>query len=163
MTKPTEQAFKKLPIFYVGDNFKEWFYPLAFNSKAKVKKLESQKLPRDMNDGEIIGELNPGEVSIEEIVATLETLDHSAWALFYCKDINGALRAVSVSWRGDGWYVYAYVASLSDLWGDGSHVFSRNLVNAKKLGTSDPLTLEPLVARIEKLEKTIEKIKQALQ
>ena len=26
----TEDAFKKLKISYVGNNFKEWFYPLNF-------------------------------------------------------------------------------------------------------------------------------------
>ena len=103
----TEDAFKKLKISYVGNNFKEWFYPLKFDPKNKVKKLISQKLPRAMNDKEILAELKPTEVSMEEIVATLKTLDHSVWALFYCRDNNSLLRAVRVSWSDDGWCVFA--------------------------------------------------------
>ena len=163
MTKLTEQAFEKLQISYVGANFREWFYPLPFNPKAKVKTLKGQKLPRAMRDAEIMKELNPGEVSIEEIVATLKTLDHAVWALLYCKDINGELRTVSVFWSGDGWYVDANPVPYPYEWYDVLQVFARNSRDTKTLGTSDPLTLGPLVTRIEKLEEMIEKLKEALQ
>ena len=121
----TEDAFKKLKISYVGNNFKEGFYPLKFDPKNKVKKLISQKLPRAMNDIEILAELKPTEVSIEEIVATLKTLDHSVWALFYCKDKNSVLHAVDAYWNGVGWDVDAGAVTSPDTWRAGYLVFSR--------------------------------------
>ena len=160
----TEDAFNKLKISYVGNNFKEWFYPLKFDPKNKVKPLTSQKVPHAMNDIEILAELKPTEVSMEEIIATLETLDDSVWALFYCKDKNSVLRAVSVNWNSndDGWYVHAYAVTNPGSWFDGGRVFSRQFLNAKTLGSSDPLTLEPLVARIKSLEEDMEKIKRLI-
>ena len=158
----TEDAFKKLKISYVGNNFKEWFYPLKFDPKNKVKKLISQKLPRAMNDKEILAELKPTEVSMEEIVATLKTLDHSVLALFYCRDKNSLLRAVRVSWSDDGWCVFAGGVARPGAWFGGRQVFSRNSCGAKILGTSDTLPLGNFVTRKE-FEEFKEKVERILK
>ena len=158
----TRQAIEKLDTSYIGDNFKECFYPLSFNAKTKKKVLISKKLPRAMNDGEIFKELNPREVSMEEIVATLKTMSHNFYALFYCRDVTGTLRAVGVYWDDVGWSVYADDVACPFAWDGDYQVFSRQFLNAKTLGSSDPLTLEPLVARIKSLEEDMEKIKRLI-
>lgn len=154
----TEQVLKKLPIYYVGDNFKKWFYPMKSDPDNKIKTLISQKLSRSMNDETIIKELNPGEVSIEEIVGTLKTMDHSFWAIFYCKDISNVLRTVDVRWGGGGWYVSAREVSDPLTWRVGRRVFSRNSCDAKAIGSFYPLALgrfETLKKRVKELEEWI--------
>ena len=158
----TEDAFKKLKISYVGNNFKEWFYPLKFDPKNKVKPLTSQKVPHAMNDKEILAELKPTEVSMEEIVATLETLDHSVWALFYCKDKNSVLRAVDARWGDDGWHVCAGAVTSPLTWRAGYQVFSRAILESKSLSTSDTLPLRNFVPR-EEFEAFKEKVENILK
>ena len=158
----TEDAFKKLKISYVGNNFKEWFYPLKFDPKNKVKPLTSQKVPHAMNDIEILAELKPTEVSMEEIVATLETLDHSVWALFYCKDKNSVLRTVGVLWYNDGWDVSADGVARPSAWCAGYQVFSRAILESKSLSTSDTLPLRNFVPR-EEFEAFKEKVENILK
>ena len=131
-----EQEIKKLPISYIGGNFKAWFYPLPF-SEGKTKSLFFKKLPRYMNDVEIQKELNPGEVSIKEVFETLKTINKDVWALFYCKDKGGVLRAVCVRWGGDGWLARADALG-DDMWSVDYRVFSRN-----SFDTLTPVPLEP--------------------
>jgi hypothetical protein len=48
--------------------------------------------------------------------------------IFYINDYAGVLRAVRVSWDGDGWGVYASSVEDPHGWFDGYQVFSRNSV-----------------------------------
>ncbi len=141
------QAFSKPLIAWTSSQFKEWFGDMEFNAKKKVKKLISTKLTRAMTDQQIFDEFHPTECSLEEVLATLKTLDKFTWCIFYCKDKVGVLRAVGVCWRarGDGWYVIACLVTRPFEWFDDSRVFSRNSRGTKALGTSDTLTLEPSV------------------
>ena len=99
---------------------------------------------------------------MEEIVATLKTLDHSVRALFYCRDKNSLLRTVSVRWYDDGWDVGAGDVSDPNAWGDGRRVFSRNSCDTTTLGTSDTLPLRNFVPR-EEFEAFKEKVENILK
>ncbi len=155
----TQQAFETLPASYISDDFKEWFFALSFDDKKKTEKLFGQKLPRTMNDREILKELNPSEVSLEEIVATLKTLDHSVFPIFYAKDKDNDLRAVGADWYGDGWGMHAFAVARPNGWGDERQLFSRNSRNSKTLNTSDSLILD----RLDALEKKMEKVEKMLR
>lgn len=149
-----QQALINLDIKYFGLNFESWFFPCDFNEKAKNHILIGQKLPRAMNDKEILKELKPSEVTIEEIAETLKTLDHSTYNLFYCKDKDGVLRTVDVGWRGDGWFADADALDAYG-WLDGRRVFSRNSREPKTLDSSNVLSLDSLDIRIQRLEEVM--------
>jgi hypothetical protein len=124
----TKQAFKKLPIGWMDSDFKDEFYPLPFDPDKKAM-LVGTKLPRVMTSQEILKELNPDtDISMEELVGTLETMSHDVWALFYCKDKDGVARLVGAGWDDgcDGWGVYADDVSRSHQWFDEDRLFSRN-------------------------------------
>lgn len=114
------QIFTSPLYSYVGQNFKEWFGSMPFNRKKKVKPLVGVKLNRAMNDKEILEELEPYPVSLEEIHATIQTLDHSEWAIFYVKDRDGVLRTVDVYWDSGGWCVNANPVADPRDWIDGN-------------------------------------------
>ena len=51
------------------------------------------------------------------------------WAnIFYVRDKNGVLRAVSVDWNGDGWHVFGCRTDYTVAWGGGSKSSPRNFV-----------------------------------
>ncbi len=142
------QAFSKPLIAWTSSQFKEWFGDMEFNAKKKVKKLISTKLTRAMTNQQIFDELHPTECSLEDVLATLKTLDKSPWCIFYCKDKDGVvLRAVDACWRTDvdGWSVDAGHVADPFVWRGAFRVFSRNSRGTKVLGTADTLTLEPSV------------------
>ncbi len=136
----TQKALAKLKIFYVGNDFKNWFYPLEV--KGKPHKLVSEKLGSYMTDFEIQARFNPSEVSITDFLETLKTLDKNTRGIFYIKDVNGVLCAVHVYWSDDGWCVRADTLGLSG-WLDDRQVFSRNSLTPKTPDSSVPLTLCP--------------------
>ena len=157
----TSQQFNKI-CSYQGNNFTEWFGDMKF--VKNTGKIFSKKLPRDMNDSEILKELNPTEVSLGEIYHYLETeKDHSVWCIFYCKDSAGVLRTVGVCWYGGGWDVGADSVEDPRRWSDGDRVFSRNsdfspsVPESKTLGSFENLTL-----RIESLERDMASLKKFL-
>ena len=112
-------------IVYLGDNFKTWFGGVEFEEE-KTKPLHSMKLPRAMNDKEILSELKPTEVTLEEVYETLKNMDKKIWAIFYVRDKNDVLRTVSVYWYGGGWCVGAGSTDDTNEWSGGRQVFSRN-------------------------------------
>jgi hypothetical protein len=160
----TKQKFSTAPIAWTSSDFQAWFFPMKFNKKAKLAKIISQKLPRVMTSQEILAELKPSEISIEELYATLKTLDHSVLLLAYCKDKDAIPRLVSAYWCGDnaGWSVYAYDASNSSQWDDSRQLFSRDSRSTKTLGSSDTRTLCPCEPRISALESEMAKLKKLI-
>lgn len=150
---------------YQNHYFTEWFGDMEFNDAQKSSRLFSKKLPRDMNDAEILAELKPTEVSLEEVYHALETADHSDWRLFYVKDKDEVLRAVFVRWYDDGWVVSALSVGDPRRWLGGPQVFSRNCFETvslspdpKTLKTSDPSDLEQRVVELEQFKAKVEKV-----
>lgn len=135
----TKEKFKTISS-YLGDNFKEWFGYMEFEDKKS--KLYSKKLEKFMLDSEILSKFNPTELTIDEVFNYLkDDADKKDYMLFYCKDMLGVLRAVSVDWCGDGWDVRADSVEGSSRWLDGSRVFSRNPLGTQTISPSDSLTL----------------------
>ena len=132
----------------IGANFKAWFLKGAGKIEDPISEqtLRYHKLQQLSVDGPIITELGgevKAETTLSEMFPLMEKQKHgedgvllnSGWAnIFYIKDIAGVLRAVSVYWSGDGWYVCAHPVENPRRWCDGDQVFSRNSV----LGSSDP-------------------------
>jgi len=145
---------------WIGSNFKEWFGDMDFKKK-KTEPLISQKLPRNMNDSEILAELKPTEVTLDEVYSTLQTMDKSWWAIFYVKDVSGVLRTVNANWCGGGWGVGADGVANPGRWGDSSQVFSRNPFGTQSLilSSSDTLSLE---SRVKSLEEQMESLRKFL-
>lgn len=127
---------RKVPvkISYVGDNFSKWFLGKIEKPRPETH-LRVMKLTRHLANGPILAELgNNAETTLAEIYALMKRqsnreggVSFAIYAnIFYVRDVNGELRAVSVSWDGIRWEVYASSVSSPNEWLDGSHVFSSN-------------------------------------
>lgn len=124
-------------ISFLGDNVKSWFLGKVEGPFPRSTLLVS-KLAQSSLDEPIIQELGgeeKAEVTLTEIRQLMErqangeagTLLTNGFAnIFYVRDISGVLRAVCVSWDGDGWRVGANSTSFPYGWGGGRRVFSRN-------------------------------------
>jgi hypothetical protein len=126
----------KLPISYLGDNFRNWFG--NFKVTPKKCKLQSVTLLKPMTDREIEAEYHPEPVTLEEVAYHLETMSHDIFVLFYVKDKTDILRAVLADWSGGGWRLYARSVENPYGWGVGGRVVSRKF-NSKTLSSSDTL------------------------
>lgn len=153
---------KTSKYFKVGENnfsytnsiFTELFGDMNFVEVANIH-LETRKLPRSMNNKEILAELKPEEVTLGDLVFFLKTASKSEWYLCYIKDSTGVLWAVLVDWDGGGWNVVARSVEHPDDWRGGRQVFSRRFFD------STPLTLNPsdtLTLAIEEVKKAGYKI-----
>lgn len=130
----------KVKIGYLGDNFIEWFLSGSGKTEAPITEqtLRYHKLWQFSVDGPIITELGGAEESettLSEMFAIMEKqgkgedgvlLNNGYANIFYIKDQNGVLRAVSVFWSGGGWGVNTDFVRDPGRWRDGSQVFSRN-------------------------------------
>jgi hypothetical protein len=114
-----------------------------------------------MNDTEILSEMKPEEVSLGDIYHCLESLDHSACAIFYCTDKDGVLRVVVLRWVDVGWYVYADSVENPDRWCGGYRVFSRRFLDTVPLTLGSSVTLI-LEARVAKLEADMDLVRKHL-
>jgi len=134
-------------ISYLGDNFISWFLrdegktenpPRLTDGQVAEQTLRYHTLQRSSVDTPIIAELG-GEGKVEttltELFSLMQKQKHggkgslliNGWAnIFYIRDINGVLRAVSVSWDGGGWGVSAVSREGPIAWRGGRRVFSRN-------------------------------------
>ena len=142
-------------ISYVGPPFKEWFGDMEFNEIVQMEPLISEKLPRSMNDSEILAELKPQEVTLSEAYYTVQAMDKDVWALFYIKDKDNVLRVVRVYWGGGGWGWGAGSVLDPREWFVGSRVFSRNFSDTmtsdiQTLNSSDSLTLKSAIELVKK-------------
>ncbi len=126
----------RVKVAYLGSNFKEWFLEKIEEPIAETT-LRYAKLLRSEVDAPIRAEIGSEfeETALAQIWSLMErqkngeagVLLNTGYAnIFYVKDVNGVLRAVSVYWSDDGWYVYAYSVTHPHRWHDGSLVFSRN-------------------------------------
>lgn len=133
---------------YQSSNFKEWFGDIKY--VGENHELFSKKLGTSMNNEEILNTLKPEPVLLGNVFNHVKTMNRDIYAIFYCKDKNGVLRAVRVHWYFDGWLVDADSVENPFRWRDGSQVFSRNF------GT---LSLED---RVKALEDKLQKIKELI-
>lgn len=144
---------------YQDNSFIKWFGDMEYPKEVGIKLL-SKKLPRSMNDSEILAELKPTVVSIVDIYTTLESKDKSVWAIFYCNDVTGVLRAVRVSWDGDGWCVFADSIGDPRGWDAGYQVFFRNSFDSLN---SEPKKDINLADELKKIHKKLDKITKHLK
>lgn len=138
----------KVKISYLGDNFTSWFLSGSGKTEDPISEqtLRYHKLRKSSVDGPIIEELGgeeKSETTLSEMFVLMEKqgkgedgvlLNNGYVNIFYIRDQNGVLRAVSVDWDGDGWGVYAFSVEDPRTWYVGYQVFSRNSV----LGSSEP-------------------------
>ncbi len=143
--KEEKDYFKvgKNNIGYVGDNFKNNFLDMDFEIPEKLE-LKTKILERNMNDREILEEFKPKESNLGELVYGLksEVLLKNGYAnIFYIRDKNDVLWAVSAYWRSGGrcWSLGAYSVGDPRDWRAGDQVVSRDWNFEFK--TSDTLTL----------------------
>jgi hypothetical protein len=137
-------------ISAVWDNFNIWF--LSGSGKieylASEQKLRYHKLRKSSVDGPIIAELGGAEKSettLSEMFSLMEKQKNGEYGvllnndhntnIFYIRDQNNVLCAVSVYWDGDGWDVDADLVERPRKRRVGYRVFSRNSV----LKSSEPL------------------------
>mgnify|MGYP001566854747 CR=1 FL=1 len=132
----------KVKISYLGDNFTDWFLKGDGKIEDRIAEqvLRYHTLKQASIDGPIIAELGGEEKSetiLTEMFSLMEKqangeagvlLTNGYANIFYIKDQNGALRAVGVSWGGDGWLVDASSVEGPGWWSGGGRVFSRNSV-----------------------------------
>ena len=120
-----------------GGNFTSWFTG-SVEEDAPEGMLQPFTLTQNAYDNEIITDLGgeeKAEVTLTEIWRLMERqanggdgilLITNGYAnIFYVRDVNGALRAVDVFWRGAGWNANANALG-DDRWLDDCQVFSRN-------------------------------------
>ena len=132
-------------ISAVWDNFIEWFLsgsgktedPISEQTLRYHKLLKAaHDLPLKEGEQSIIPELGgkaKAETTLSEMFSLMEKqkngedgvlLNNGYANIFYIRDQNGVLRAVSVRWYNDGWYVYANSVGDPDRWRGGFQVFS---------------------------------------
>lgn len=153
------QQFNKI-CSYISPNFREHFGNMPFK---KGSKLYATKLSKNMNDTEIMSEIGPAKVSLGDVYATLESLDHSTCAIFYCRDKDDVLWAVSAYWCGDGWHLHASSVGGPDVWFADRQVFSHRFSVAKTpqtLKNSDTLNL--VLGKLTAVETVLNEIKKQL-
>lgn len=136
-------------ISVVWDNFTAWFLNGDGKTEDPISEqtLRYHKLWQSSVDGPIIAELGgeaKAETTLSEMFSLMEKqkngedgvlLNNGYANIFYIKDQNGVLRAVSVRWSDDGWSVSARSVVNPNDWNDGRQVFSRNSV----LESSEPV------------------------
>jgi hypothetical protein len=130
----SEKAIVK--ISYLGDNFKKWFLCQTVSVREAVC-LDVWKLTKNSLDNLILTELGlgKGETTLDIVFVMMKNqpkgeegilLTNGRANIFYIKDVSDVLRAVSVVWLCNGWYVCATpVESPYESHKDGL-VFSRN-------------------------------------
>lgn len=119
-------------IFFLGYNFRKWFLGKTEGPATKTV-LRFAKLVKPSVDGPIIEELrNKAETTLAQVYMLMVRgekgvlLINGMANIFYVRDVNGSLRAVSVGWGSGGWYVRTDSVEGPHGWFDGPRVFSRN-------------------------------------
>lgn len=131
----------KVRISYLSPDFKKEFGDKIEEAFAGSI-IHGRDLRRNSIDGPIINELGgkeKAETTLAEIYSMMEhdaggmtngPLINSHTNIFYVKNINGILRAVSVYWRVEGWIVSVVSVEDPHEWSAGSQVFSRNFLES---------------------------------
>lgn len=125
----------RVKISYLGDNFRKWFIG-KIEEPTALATLRYAKLTRFSVDGPILVELgDKAETTLSQVCTLMERqpngeegvlLADGQANIFYVRDADGVLRAVSVHWGGDGWRVYALLVGYPGRWRGDDRVFSRN-------------------------------------
>lgn len=152
----TEFVAGKNNISWVGSTFRKTFDGARFKKKS-FGGLHVQRLPRDMDDTQILKELHPEPVELGDVLAFLEQADRSLWFLFYVADAKGTVWVLNAGWDAGGWNLEARSVTYPHGWGGGRVVVSRRFFDTqtKTPCPSDALTLglEERVAKIEEILK----------
>ena len=121
-------------IGYLGDNFKSHFLKKVEENVPQAQ-LKSRKLKQSSLDPPIITALGDNhETYLAQLWELLKaqpkgesgTLLTNGYAnIFYIRDADNILWAVSVYWDDDGWNVDAYSVDTPGRWDDGDRVFGR--------------------------------------
>ena len=126
-------------IGYVNPVVTKWFGKLQVELSADST-LRHDRLTRDSRDFPILGMLDgKEETTWSEIYSLMKAqprgpasdegslLTNGYANIFYVRDAEGELRAVSVNWHAGyrGWRVSAYSVARQGRWLAGLHVFSR--------------------------------------
>ena len=118
-------------------SFREWFLDKVEDPIAE-QTLRYAKLRKASVDGPIVDELGgkeKAETTLAEIYDLMAKqgkgqkgvlLTNGYANIFYVKDVNGVLRAVSVHWYDGGWLLYASALERPFGWLAGSQAFSRS-------------------------------------
>lgn len=138
-----KQYFTKENDFYPWSSFLEVFGDMKVQVDS-TGPFQTKKLPRPMNDREILAELGPEEVDLGYVANTLKQADRDLWCLFYVKDAKGTLWAVGAGWYGGRWYVGACSVGSPYDWRAGRRVFSRRFSATSNLEPLTPRSPEPL-------------------
>lgn len=126
----------EVKISYLGGNFKSDFLNQVIEPH-EARKLDAGKLTENSRDDRILAELGSDkcETTLDAVRVLLKKqskgedgvlLTNGYANIFYVRNVSGVLRAVSVFWHGDGWYVYSGSVGFPRVWYEGSLVFSRN-------------------------------------
>lgn len=125
-------------IYWIGDNFKEWFIDKMEDARSESF-ITSLKLLRNSRDIPIITELG-GEEKCETTLAEMfemlkrqhdgregDLLVNGYANIFYICDKDDTLRAVYAFWDagGGGWFVSAFLVEDPYGWDAGGQVVSR--------------------------------------
>ncbi len=116
-------------ISSLGSNFQAWFPATMLVAATTATEVQVNELTKVALDKDIIPEV--GEDVVETSIAIVWLmmryghLSKEGWYIFYCRDVNGVRRAVSVAWCDDGWLVFAGSVVHPYGWRRGRHVVSR--------------------------------------
>jgi hypothetical protein len=126
----------KVKISYLGDNFINWFLEKT-EEPFPGSTVWGRNLEKDSVDGPILVELGgqeKAETTLFELFIMMKRqakgengrlLTNGYANIFYIRDINGILRAVSVYWYGSGWRVRAHSVEATNPWCADDRVWSR--------------------------------------
>lgn len=126
----------EVKIGFVKDSFREWFGGKVEEASAWAPKFHHD-LNNDSLDEEVLRDLG-GADKVEVTPALIynllkfqpngeagDLLTNGSANIFYAKDVDGILRAVSLNWYDDGWRVYALPVDDPHRWNAGYRVFFR--------------------------------------
>ena len=123
-----------------------------FRSVVKPTEITPQfkTLSKSMNDKEILSELKPEDITLDELAYILENnlLKKDGFHVCYIKDSGGVLWSVSAHWLG-GWFLLANYVGRPFYWDADDLVFSRGFSSPSdapvNLGHPDTLTLKSAI------------------
>lgn len=158
LTSQNEFVVGKNDITWIAQSFKDNLYGISFT--LKKTRLEMKKLPRAMNDKEILDTLGPASVELGEVLTFLKDAAHELWYLFYVNDAKGNLWAVNANWDDHGWDVGAVAVSDPLRWDAGDRIVSSGFSAPQNVSLS-PSETSTLKSRVEKLENTLQAVRKA--
>ena len=128
----TEFQAGKNDIVYVSDEFKRIFANLSLDEDPKP--LYTKRLGKSMNSKEILAELHPGVVTLDDILAILSEQKYRdlLGIICYIKDTSGTEWLVIMTWfdwgRDEGWDIRAFPSGSAYRWFEDRHAVSRVLL-----------------------------------